>query len=405
MPRYLGRNQIAVCQRSGAKCRAADLVRDGRNPALLVLPEWADPPHPQEQPYVPNDVEGKARWPIAPENLTFVPPVLDAVGAFVVPSGGGGADPNYANVSLLLACNGTNGSTLFPDDSLIARTVTAQGTAQVSTAAPKFGTGALDLPGGAASWLSTPMTPSLELSTGSFTVEGWFKAADVLNGADRLIIGCRDQFNFAGFTIGYNGVSQQLTAQLFGGGGAGLNVPATVVPGTWYYFALVKTAVSLTLYFNGVGLTAATSGVLLPFTEELRIGADRFSGLVGSAWKGQLDDIRITKGVARYSSNFSPPTTPFPSSVPAAELTWTDAEFGPDSPVATYDIYRSVDAGATYTLLVSIPAEYTDFGELLTELAYNDLAVVSAQTYFYKLIATSQQGFVTESNADAATIP
>jgi hypothetical protein len=78
MAKYLGRNQIAVCMRSGAKCRAADLVRDGRNPALLVLPEWADPPHPQEQPYIPKDVEGKARWPLSPENDPVTPPILDA---------------------------------------------------------------------------------------------------------------------------------------------------------------------------------------------------------------------------------------------------------------------------------------------------------------------------------------
>lgn len=69
MPQYLGRNQIAECMRSGAKCYAKDLVRDGRNPSLLVLPEWADPMHPQERPYIPDDIEGAAEWPMAPDNL------------------------------------------------------------------------------------------------------------------------------------------------------------------------------------------------------------------------------------------------------------------------------------------------------------------------------------------------
>lgn len=69
MSTYGGREQQAECQRSGKKCRASELVRDGRNPQLLVLPEWADPEHPQEHPYSPDDQEGVAQFPIAPDTL------------------------------------------------------------------------------------------------------------------------------------------------------------------------------------------------------------------------------------------------------------------------------------------------------------------------------------------------
>ena len=76
--RYLGRGQLAVCMRSGIKCHASELVRDGRIPSLLVLPEWADPPQPQEQPYVPNDLEGAPRFPVSPDVTPLTPPVLTA---------------------------------------------------------------------------------------------------------------------------------------------------------------------------------------------------------------------------------------------------------------------------------------------------------------------------------------
>jgi len=79
MGKSLGRNQIAECQRSGKKMLARELVRDGRNPMLLVAPEWADPAHPQERPFIPDGAESKARFPIAPENLKFTAPVVAAV--------------------------------------------------------------------------------------------------------------------------------------------------------------------------------------------------------------------------------------------------------------------------------------------------------------------------------------
>ena len=68
---------MAECQRSGIKCFAHQLVRDGRNPQLMVLPEWADPPHPQEQPFWQSPTDGKPKYPLAPENLPpVVPPIL-----------------------------------------------------------------------------------------------------------------------------------------------------------------------------------------------------------------------------------------------------------------------------------------------------------------------------------------
>lgn len=80
--RFLGKGQIAICMRSGIKCKASELVRDGRNPALLVLPEWADPAHPQERPYVPEDEEGTPSFQPSPENPPVTPPVLTAVPEF-----------------------------------------------------------------------------------------------------------------------------------------------------------------------------------------------------------------------------------------------------------------------------------------------------------------------------------
>ena len=73
---YTKARQMAECQRSGIRCFADQLVRDGRNPALLVLPEWRDGEQPQERPFNPSGTEGKARFPIAPENIPKTASVL-----------------------------------------------------------------------------------------------------------------------------------------------------------------------------------------------------------------------------------------------------------------------------------------------------------------------------------------
>jgi hypothetical protein len=76
MPKYLGPQQLAECMRSGVKCYASELVRDGRNPHLLVLPRYYDPPQEQERPFKPDDAEGRARFPLAPDHGDDDAPVL-----------------------------------------------------------------------------------------------------------------------------------------------------------------------------------------------------------------------------------------------------------------------------------------------------------------------------------------
>lgn len=76
MPIYGPPKQLAECMRSGVKCLASELVRDGRNPHLLVLPRYYDPPQEQERPFKPDDAEGRARFPLAPDHGDDDAPVL-----------------------------------------------------------------------------------------------------------------------------------------------------------------------------------------------------------------------------------------------------------------------------------------------------------------------------------------
>lgn len=78
MGRYLGRGQPAICYRCGVKGFAKDLIKDGRNPSLMVLSTCGcyDPIHEAERPFVPKNLEGKAKYPISPDQLPPVEIVL-----------------------------------------------------------------------------------------------------------------------------------------------------------------------------------------------------------------------------------------------------------------------------------------------------------------------------------------
>jgi len=76
MARYMGRGQIAVCQRSGQKMRRADMVEDDQVKGLLVHKDWYEPYHPQLLP-PPMRADGIPHFRPAPDDRAAPPaPVL-----------------------------------------------------------------------------------------------------------------------------------------------------------------------------------------------------------------------------------------------------------------------------------------------------------------------------------------
>jgi hypothetical protein len=65
------------------------------------------------------------------------------------------------------------------------------------------------------------------------------------------------------------------------------------------------------IYINGTNDGTGTVSTNFNQTEIMYIGANRIGA---TPMKGYMDDIRITKGVARYTTNFTPPTAAFPNS-------------------------------------------------------------------------------------------
>jgi hypothetical protein len=83
-------------------------------------------------------------------------------------------------------------------------------------------------------------------------------------------------------------------------------------PNTWYHLAVSREGSSLKLFLDGT--IVATSVNTQNLTDDvLFVGAQQHSSsIIQEPLNGYIDEVRFTKGVARYTENFDVPTAPFP---------------------------------------------------------------------------------------------
>ena len=202
--------------------------------------------------------------------------------------------------------DGTNGSTTFTDESNNALSVTPDG-AQISTAQSKFG-GASCLLDGTSDSLSLSDTSALRMESGDFTIEFWIYFNSIASYQTPFDKGYTDA---NGIVLQTGNGTGRLIAYV--GGSAVITESGTGSTGSWIHYALVRSGTSLTLYRDGVSSGTATNSTNLNSTDTVYIGR----GNVGNLWpvNGYIDDFRITKGVARYTSDFTPPFGAHPAVV------------------------------------------------------------------------------------------
>ena len=220
-------------------------------------------------------------------------------------------DPYRSQVSLLLHGDGANGSTTIVDSSLLPKTVTPIGNAQISTAiADPFGnsTGVIAFDG-SGDYLLAPKSLITELGADAFTLEFWVYLNEAKDQSFFNYVWSGNNF----FMI--NVLSSGALECWFGHNLGGTWVTSSTTPlstlNTWHHVAFCRSGNTFTGYVNGVSALSLSSSVSLNNSagSYLMIG-DYYVG--GYNLNGYIDDIRITKGVARYTSNFTPPTAPFP---------------------------------------------------------------------------------------------
>lgn len=223
----------------------------------------------------------------------------------------------YTNTVLLLHGDGANGSTNIVDSSRVAgspKIVTPVGNAQISTAvADPFGNstrGVLAFDGTGDYLAGTTSQADIFNLPGDFTVESWIylnSTSGAQTIAGKWAAGQQAWiFQLDSSTLfiatGNNGIFFKISS-----------AAATWATSTWYHVAATKSGSNIRLFRNGtlIGTDTNTGNATSANTiSVISVGINQ-EGFIAPL-NGYIADLRITKGVARYTANFTPPTLPFP---------------------------------------------------------------------------------------------
>lgn len=219
---------------------------------------------------------------------------------FGVPSG----DPGDT-FTALLHFNGDDDTTTITD--LGNHTWTAVSNAQIDTSQSKFGGASVQLAGGTDS-VTGDGSADFAFGTGDFTIDLWFFPTDVTTDAQAL---------YEGRPTATNGFYPSI--QLADGNkvkfrvnGADVIVGTTILAASaWYHVAVTRSGTSTKLFLNGVqeGSTwTDTSNYISAGASTPTIGRNR---VVAAPFIGWIDELRVVKGSAMWTANFTPPAAPY----------------------------------------------------------------------------------------------
>lgn len=217
-------------------------------------------------------------------------------GKLNIKRGGDGVDPFFNNVSLLLPMDAS-----FADFSSNNFAVTANGNVQISSSQSKFGGGSAFFDGNG-DYLELPVN-AIQFNANDFTIEFWVYPTRTGSHTCVANWGCGSNMTIflavdlpGGVVLYLNGSGPYITA-------------GSIQANQWQHVALVRQGSNMRAYINGVqagGTYNIGNTAINTIVDNIRIGRDTASFNCNTPLEGYMDDLRITTGVARYTSNFTP---------------------------------------------------------------------------------------------------
>jgi hypothetical protein len=225
-------------------------------------------------------------------------------------------DANWSDVVLRLTCDGANNSTTFTDLSLAGLTVTANGGAKVSTTQSKWGGASLYLDNTDGTYLSVAATSNFQFGTSPWTVEYWCRPDRISNqfGDNAGPVSFWSASNWTSMFWDGSGGSEVYDT---GAGGEAYTHANFLTTATWHHVEWSYDGTTMRVFFDGALSLQVAMTVNVAQVRALKIG-ENYSPDPEDIWPifpfgGYIDDIRITRGLARHTAPFTPPTEAYPT--------------------------------------------------------------------------------------------
>jgi hypothetical protein len=230
--------------------------------------------------------------------------------------GGYGVPGNDSYTKILLHFDGVNGDTAFVDSNVggNAHSWHVLG-ATLTTAASKFGNASL-FTSGSPGGIYTPNSSDLNLGSSNFTVDCWWNPAGVSAGGFQGICGQQRpsaSLSQVGLYV-YRDNSNKIVASAYSGTGTNilLTSATSVAANRWYHIAMVRSGSTAYLFIDGVQdaiQTGVTGAINYDSGGAFGVGCTGLSVPYSSG--KYLDEFRLSVGIARWTSNFTPPDAPY----------------------------------------------------------------------------------------------
>jgi hypothetical protein len=213
---------------------------------------------------------------------------------------------------LLSHFDGADGAQTYTSDDENARTATFVGTAQLDTAIQKFGSASLLLDGNS-DYITFPSSADFDFGTGNWT-DFWIR----FNTVQTCDILSRYQPDVANFSVAYSASKIVFEFRDYGEGSrVTFTVPFTPSVDTQYHIAIIRSgnssAADWNIYINGGAATKSWLFTdydinMIAISDTLHIG---YGVSYEGYHNGFIDELRIVKGSAEWTSDFTPPTSPY----------------------------------------------------------------------------------------------
>ena len=212
------------------------------------------------------------------------------------------------NTSLLL--NFTNAGII---DGAMKANFETFGDVKISNAQSKYGGSSIYFDG-SGDYLYTKPSANYAMGSGDFTIELWYYPISQTSTNNSLLATWNTTWSANKWTfLAPYGTKYYFSANNFDSSPYWLTSISIVTNNAWVHIAITRSGSTWRMFINGtVESTMTQSGALDDGTaasmDGLYIGAQFYTGETGRYINAYIDDLRITKGVARYTTNFTPPS-------------------------------------------------------------------------------------------------